>query len=136
MRQGDVRFLPGYEQPKSNVITAAAIFAALTAPISIIFAQGTWQNFVAELIFILGFSLLILRWCYLDRLERGHPLGSGFRVLIVFFGVIALFIYLIKSRGLKHGLRSVGEAFLVCVAIILIMFFSEGIFDRVFESLR
>lgn len=111
----------GDGQSKYRVIIAAAIFSALVAPFSILFDEGSLRSRVFDFISVIGWGILVLGWCYFDSLERNKPLGSGFRLLIVIFGVLSLFIYLIKSRGLYQGLRSIGTALLICAGIFLIM---------------
>ena len=83
--------------------------------------HGMYQLRTNKQISILVIDLLILGWCYFDSVERNRTLGAWFRVLIVLFGIIALFVYLIKSRGIKHGLFSIGKALLFCVGMIVIM---------------
>lgn len=73
-----------------------------------------------DIISIIGFGVLTLGWCYYDSLERNKPLGAGFRILIALFGVLALFIYLIKSRGLCRGVFAIGVAVLVVAGVLLI----------------
>jgi len=109
-----------YQSYKRRILIAAAIFSALTSPSFLFFHEGSAQARLFDLISIIGFGILTLGWCYYDSLERNSPLGSGFRVLIALFGILALFIYLIKSRGLRRGASSIGIALLVIAGAILI----------------
>jgi hypothetical protein len=118
---------PGYRQTKRRVVLAAALFSALTTPSFLLLAEGSAQARLFDIITIIGFGILTLGWCYYDGLERGVPLGAGFRILIVLFGVAALFIYLVKSRGLRRGLLSVGVALVLIVGIILVGAVSSAI---------
>jgi hypothetical protein len=112
---------PGYGQTKRRVLVIAALFTALTAPSAILATEGSalWRMF--DLISIFAYGVMVLGWCYYDSLERGQRLGAGFRLLIVIFGVPALFIYLFKSRGLRRGLRASGAALLVIFGLALIL---------------
>ena len=121
-----VASLSSYQQTKRRVIIAAAIFCAVIAPFMVLVEEGTVKSRVLDLASIIGFGILILSWCYYDSLERDKRLGAGFRVLVVILGVLALFIYLIKSRGLIQGVRSIGAALLVCIGMALILFLSAG----------
>ncbi len=114
----------GSWQRKRMVLIVAAVFSALLAPFLVIFDEGTLQSRIVDFVSVIGFGILMLGWCYFDSLERREPLGTGFRVLIVIFGLPALFIYLIKSRGFAQGLRSIGKALLFCVGMFLIMMVS------------
>ena len=110
---------PGYQQNKRRVILAAAIFSTFTTPSFLLFPEGSTQARLFDIMTIIGFGVLTLGWCYYDGLERGVPVGASFRILIVLFGVLALFIYLVKTRGLRWGLLSIGVALLIIVGIIL-----------------
>jgi hypothetical protein len=111
---------PGYRQSKRRVVLAAALFSALTTPSFLLLPEGSAQARLFDIISIIGFGVLTLGWCYYDALERGAPLGAGFRILIVLLGVLGLFIYLVKSRGLRRGLLSVGVAIVLIVGVILV----------------
>jgi hypothetical protein len=65
---------------------------------------------------IIGFNLLIFAWCHYDAIERNESFGAGWRLLIVLLGIFALFIYLLKTRGLKQGLISIGKTLLIVLA--------------------
>ena len=111
---------PGYRRSKRRVVLAAAVFSALTTPSVLFCAEGSAQARLFDVASMVGFGILTLGWCYYDGLERGKPLGRGFRLLIVLFGVLALFVYLIKSRGLGRGLLSIGAAVVLISGIMLI----------------
>ncbi|HEY0319649.1 MAG TPA: hypothetical protein VGC66_01630 [Pyrinomonadaceae bacterium] len=121
-----------YRQRKRRVLVAAAIFCALLAPVTVLFDKGGAQSRLLDFVTVIGFGILILSWCHYDSLERGKPFGSGFRVLVVLFGILALFVYLLKSRGFKQGLRSSGMALLVLLGMVLIMFVSGMVTALVF----
>ena len=75
---------------------------------------------IINVIFTILYSVLLFGWCYYDALERNQPLSRGFRVVLIMFGVIGLFVYLFKSRGLIQGLRASGLALLGIVGILLL----------------
>ena len=121
-----------YWRRKRRLLIAATIFCALLAPVIVLFDKGGAQSRLLDFVIVIGFGILILGWCYYDSLERGKPLGSVFRVLVVLFGILALFVYLLKSRGLKQGLRSIGLALLVLAGMVLIMFVTGAITASIF----
>src|SRR5436190_18848204 len=121
MRQTQANARTSFWQPKRIVLVASTLFAAALGPLSVFIVEGSRQGRIVDWLSILVIDLLILGWCYFDSVERNRTLGAWFRVLIVLFGIIALFVYLIKSRGIKHGLFSIGRALLFCVGMIVIM---------------
>ena len=77
-------------------------------------------------------ALLVLAWCYFDNLERHQPFHVWLRIVILFFGVFALFVYLFKSRGFKQGVRSSGMAVLTLVGLFMVLLASALVFGLVF----
>ena len=120
---------PPYRRHKRSILVAAAIFSALTSPSFLLLQEGSVQARLFDIISVIGFGVLILGWCYYDGLERNKPLGAGFRILIILFGVLALFIYLLKSRGLRRGVLAIGMAFLVVAGMLLIGGISAVVVD-------
>jgi hypothetical protein len=110
----------GYRQSKRRVLVSAALFTALTAPSAVLVTEGSALSRFFDLVSIFACGLMVLAWCYYDSLERGERLGAGYRVLIVIFGLLALFIYLLRTRGLVRGLRASGMAVLFIVGLMLI----------------
>ena len=123
-----------WRERKRNVLISAVIFAALLAPFRLISYYVSSPQFITNFVPLFGFSLLILAWCYYDSLERGKVLRSRFRLLIVIFGPLALFIYLFKSRGFSQGIVSSGVALLVYVGLLLVMIVSALLVAVVFVS--
>jgi len=121
-----------YRQRKRRLLVAAAIFCAILAPVTILFDKGGTQSRLLDFVTVIVFGILILGWCHYDSLERGKPLSQGFRVLVVLFGILALFVYLLKSRGFKQGLLSSGRALLVLLGMVLVMFVSSTITAFIF----
>ena len=66
------------------------------------------------------FGFLILLWCSIDSAENDEPLGTGWNISIVVFGVFALIAYLFKTRGLKNGFKSFGWLLLFLTLLIVI----------------
>ena len=66
-----------------------------------------------------AYAVGALLWCQVDALERGIPLGAGFRIAVVLIALIAIPYYLFKSRGLKEGSISLGFAFVFYLLLIL-----------------
>jgi hypothetical protein len=119
--------------PKRRVLWAAVIFSALMGVLVVILHEATPTFPIVRVVSIICISLLVLAWCYFDSLERHQSFDSRFRLVIVVFGLLALFIYLLKSRGLSRGLRSVGIALLFCVGMLMIMLSSAFLFSSIFS---
>src|SRR5262245_8696730 len=104
------------KRSKRNVLLVAGLFSATLGALIIL------PEFrVIRLASIICISLLVLAWCYFDSLERRQSLYPWLRIVILFFGVFALFIYLFKSRGLKQGIRSSGMALLSLFGLLAIL---------------
>jgi hypothetical protein len=118
--------------PKRRVLLAAATFSALMGVLVIALHEATPLFRVVRVVSVICISLLVLAWCYFDSLERHQPFDSRFRLVIMVFGLLALFIYLLKSRGLTRGLRSAGMAFSFCAGMLVIMLMSAFVFASIF----
>jgi len=77
-------------------------------------------------------ALLVLAWCYFDSLERRQPFHAWLRIVILFFGLFALFVYLFQSRGLKQGLRSSAVALLSLAGLFAVLLTSALVSGLVF----
>jgi len=105
---------------KQAVLVVATVCSALIGILAILLSGGPSLP-IARVLTIFCISLLVLAWCYFDSLERHQPLPSRFRVVILIFGLFALFIYLFQSRGFTKGLRSTGLALVLCAGMLLVM---------------
>lgn len=108
-------------QPKRIVLVVATLLAVAEGPLTVLIDEGSRQARVVSWLTVIVVDLLILGWCYFDSVERGRTLGAWFRVLIVLFGIIALFVYLIKSRGVKRGLFAIVKVLLFCAGMFVIV---------------
>ena len=108
-------------RPKRRVLLAAALFSALIGIFVILLDEASPPFRLARIVGVTCISLLVLAWCYFDSLERHQLFDSRFRVVILVFGLFALFVYLFKSRGLTQGMRSAGMALLFCAGMFMIM---------------
>lgn len=103
------------------MLLVAGVFSAILGPLTVL-SIATGDNFrILRIVSIIGIALLVLAWCYFDSLERHQPLYPWLRIVILIFGVFALFIYLFRSRGLKQGLRSSGLAILSLLGLFAIV---------------
>jgi len=110
-----------FSRSKRKVLLAAGLYAAILGPLMVLSIE-TGDNFrIVRFVSLICISLLVLAWCYFDSLERRQPLYPRLRLVILIFGVFALFIYLFKSRGFKHGMRSSGMALLSLLGLVVIM---------------
>ena len=106
--------------PKRTVLLATLIYAALTGPLLVLVSEEIFG--LVRFALLIGDALFVLAWCYYDAEERNEPFHSGWRIAIIIFGVLALFIYLFKSRGAKQGYRASLLALSFCICLALIMF--------------
>ena len=118
--------------PKRTVLLVATVFAALIGPLIAFASEHAFPAAAIRYVLIVGIALLVLAWCYFDAYEQDQPFGSGWRVAILMFGIVTLFIYLFKSRGLKNGAQSALLALTFCVGLVAIVFASAILFYVVF----
>ncbi len=119
-----------YHLRKRKVILAAAILSLLLGPPTILY-ENTLQPHVIDIVSHIGFAMLMFAWCFYDSLERNKSLSSAFRFLIVIFGAFALLAYLLKSRGLRKGLRAIGAALLLLLGMSSLLALSGGLFEMI-----
>src|SRR5687767_1512424 len=103
-----------YTKNKRIVIIIGILLLILTSPLNLFF-DGNILN-ILDFLTIIGINLIIFAWCHYDSLERNESFGAGWRLLIIFLGIFALFIYLLKTRGFKQGLASIGKTILILLA--------------------
>jgi peptidoglycan/LPS O-acetylase OafA/YrhL len=108
-------------RPKRIVLLVTALFSALIGVFVILLDEASPPFPFARVVGVICISLLVLAWCYFDSLERHQLFDSRFRVVILVFGLFALFVYLFKSRGLTQGMRSAGMDLLFCGGMVMIM---------------
>ena len=109
-----------YRKSKRNMLIVLAITFFLGGVLESLAEVAVMPGRIINVIFTILYSVLLFGWCYYDALERNQPLSRGFRVVLIMFGVIGLFVYLFKSRGLIQGLRASGLALLGIVGILLL----------------
>jgi|SRR5215213_4996620 len=108
-----------YAGKKRNIIIIAAVLFILNAPLSLIMGEQSPQSKLINFLILITLNILVFAWIYYDGVERNRPLGVAWRFLVIFFGIFALLIYLLKSRGFKKGSIAVGKALLIIAAILL-----------------
>ena len=111
------------ERPKYTVLLLASLFSAILGLFFVLFDEGS-NHGVVRLVSFTCIAILVLAWCQFDSLERRQRFYPWLRLVIVVFGVFALFIYLFKSRGLKEGMRASGLALLSLSGLLVIMLLS------------
>jgi len=110
-----------HDRRKRTVLLIALVYSALVG-VFLVLAQETGIHLpLIRLMSFICMNLLVLAWCYFDSAERHRALYPWLRTVIVIFGVFALFIYLLKSRGPKEGLLSSGLALLSLVGFVVVM---------------
>lgn len=93
---------------KRIVIIIAVILVVADSPSPVIFGENSPQAQIINYLTILGINFFTFAWCHYDILEKKQPLWTGWRFLIFFLGIFALIVYLLKTRGFKQGLISIG----------------------------
>ena len=111
------------ERPKYTVLLLAGLFSAMFG-LFIVLLDESSNHLIVRLVSVICVAVLVLAWCQIDSLERRQRLYPWLRLMIVVFGVFALFIYLFKSRGLKQGMRASGLALLTLSGLLVIMLLS------------
>ena len=111
------------ERPKYTVLLLAGLFSAIFGLFFVLFEEASNYRIV-NVMTVTCIAILVLVWCQFDSLERRQRLYPWLRLMIVVFGVFALFIYLFKSRGLKEGMRASGLALLSLSGLLVIMLLS------------
>jgi predicted ferric reductase len=114
------------------VFLVAGLFSAALGPLIVLPSETSFQFRLVRLASTVCIALLVLAWCYFDSLERRQPFHAWLRILILFFGVFALFIYLFQSRGFKQGVRSSGMALLSLAGLFAVLLASAIVSGLVF----
>jgi len=120
---------------KKNVLVVAGLFSAALGPLIVSSIETNSPFPIVRLVSIVCIALLVLAWCYFDSLERHRPFHAWLRIVILFFGVFALFIYLFQSRGFKQGIRSSGMALLSLAGLFTLLLASTLLSGLVFGVL-
>lgn len=106
-----------YSRNKRIIIIIGVLLLLLTTPLDLFFEGKALEIF--NFLTIIGFNVVIFAWCHYDSLERNEPFGAGWRLLIIFLGIFALFIYLLKTRGFKQGLISIGKTLVILIVAVV-----------------
>lgn len=106
---------PNGPRNKRIVIIIAAVLLVADAPLSVILGENSPLAQTFHYLTIFAINFLTFAWCHYDSQEREQSLGMGWRFLIIFLGIFALIIYLLKTRGFKQGLISIGWYLLILI---------------------
>src|ERR1051325_7044918 len=90
-----------YKKYKRIVVIISVILPALMGPPLLPAAGHPQVEFLISFCLWIGNTTLMVVWCYWDSLQRHQRLPKFFRLASVLLGVIALYYYLVKSRGMK-----------------------------------
>jgi hypothetical protein len=110
-------------------IVALALLAALTLGVSAVEAAltGGSESYSAYDIAGSFLALLPLYWWYhLDKAERDYRAGPLMNVGMVAAVIVALPIYLVRSRGWKGGVRANAVAAVGLAALYLLEWLGEA----------
>jgi len=122
-----------FRKHKYVTIAVASLYFASIGPFVLLSEEHSLQSRLLGFITMLVISLVVLSWCYYDSLERGQPITTTLRVLIVIFGGFALCYYLIKTRRLKRGFLAIVIAVLIFSAMLILMVLSASVVQVIFD---
>jgi hypothetical protein len=100
MDAGEPKTNGRYRLQKRIVIGMSLILAAALGPILVLVEEGSTTGGLLDILFGIGFHVLILEWCYIDSMEKARQITPA-RIWVLLFGVIALCIYFVRSRGVR-----------------------------------
>ena len=110
---------PGHEARVTDKQRILFIYIPLVAFASmmsgIVFGDDQIVAF-ANLILGIVLSVLALLWARIDAEERGYALSPFFTLAVVLFSIFAIIYYLLRSRGVRGGLISIGWLILYILA--------------------
>lgn len=109
-----------YAGKKRAVIIIAAALNVLSTPLPLFVDETSAEFKLINLLTLIAFNLLTFVWIHYDSAERNQSLSAAWRMLIVFFGIFALLVYLLKSRGFKRGWLAVGKALSIFLGIAVV----------------
>lgn len=107
-----------YAREKRLVIGLALAWAAISGVISPFLSSG---EILVELLLDVPYLILVLKWCLIDAVQRGQPLGRVMRFALILLMLFALAVYLLRSRGVA-GILAVIQMVLLVVLVIAINF--------------
>ena len=112
-------------------------FASLMA--GVVFGQNQAVG-LAQLFFGIVINVLGLWWARIDAEERHYELSRHFTLAVVIFGIFAIIYYLLRSRGVRGGLISIGLlisyivgvlfALIVVGSIITVLMVAAGLLPK------
>ncbi|HEY0981484.1 hypothetical protein, partial [Schlesneria sp.] len=74
-----------------------------------------------DLILGLPVTILGVAWCFTDAAERSFRLGPVMKLFLIFFFIFGIFVYLIRTRGMREW-RSLVTAIACIVALFACLF--------------
>src|SRR5262245_36564982 len=105
---------PEFAKAKRRRLAWLLVLAAAAGIATQVVADAGREIQVLEAI---GIALLIASWCTIDARQRGGTIGRLQFLGIVFFTIIGLPVYLLRTRGM-HGIASILLALLFYLAMI------------------
>lgn len=117
--------IENFRKPKTIVLITGLILMAINISLPIFITEGSNIEQILNIVFVIGFNLLMLLWCFYDSIEGGEQINSKFVLMIVLFGIFTLVYYLFRTRGFSSGLISVGKLllfFTVSIAVSLVIY--------------
>ena len=76
------------------------LFVAINMAYGVIMAyHGEFTSAEADVVFQLGFALLLTWWVYVDRRQRRYPVPFEFEAFVFFAWLLVVPYYLFKTRG-------------------------------------
>jgi len=89
----------------------------------IVLGSGTQYGPIVSFVTAIGVNVLIFAWSKADAGERNYELSKHFPLMFVLFGIFTLIYYLLRSRGPRSGLVSIGWMLLYVVGLVVVFMF-------------
>jgi len=89
--------------PKRLIILVAYLSLILIAVLPLFLDPKSNGFLLIELLALLVINFSFIFWVSADVRERGTELGKNWSYVFVFFGYLAIFPYLLRTRGFARG---------------------------------
>jgi hypothetical protein len=107
-----------YTRQKRVILAIIFCLMVVTAPVSLFIPETRGWQLAFELPIGLAISILVFLWATYDANERGFFISKTMAVVLVLFTVIAMPIYLLRTRG-RAGFKAIAKLLLFLVAIVV-----------------
>ena len=113
------------------LLALVALLAGLLEPLSDV-AKGDWLWF--NMVLSLACAILVFTWYYLDTEAHAYRRTPLLNIMVVAVGLLAIPYYLIRSRGMRAGLRACGLFLLALLVWFALAAAGGGIGEILFRE--